>query len=142
MENNKEFAKLSDILIERQFALGLSTKDIAKELKVSESAVGHWQTGKHEPPAAKRPRLAKLLQITVAELNGEVPLSAETLAVNKMDVPDLLDKLEAAQEANEKAIQALRKALPKTVVKKREAIKKKKAKAKKKTSKNRKAKKK
>ena len=125
-EENREI--LPDVLILMRFALGLSREDIANALGVSDSAVSTWETGKHSPPKTTKILLANILRITVDELTGKVPLSAEANALIKIDMPALLEKLEAAKEANEEAIQVLRQIMWKTNEKKAKPKKKKTAK--------------
>lgn len=119
---------MPDVLILMRFALGLSREDIANALGVSDSAVSTWETGKHSPPKTTKILLANILRITVDELTGKVPLSAEANALIKIDMPALLEKLEAAKEANEEAIQVLRQIMWKTNEKKAKPKKKKTAK--------------
>lgn len=97
-----------DILYQRRSALGLSKADIAELLGVTESAVGHWENGKHRPPARKMTLLAKLLQMSEAELKGDVPLSIETKAPMTFNLPAFLQDLDHLISAAERVRSALR----------------------------------
>ena len=103
-ENCEDFA---DILYQRRHALGLSKPDIAKQLRVTDSAVGHWENGTHRPPARKMAVLAKLLHMPVAELRGDVPLSTATMAPMTFDLPAFLCALERLIAAAEEVRSAL-----------------------------------
>ena len=50
---------------------GMVYEEIATKLGVSTSAVGHWLTGKREPPLETIQRMAAILGKTVSELCGE-----------------------------------------------------------------------
>ncbi len=67
---------------------GMTQKELADRLYVSDKAVSKWETGTHLPDIALLTPLAELLGVTVAELLQGQPMDAET--VQKEDVDDLL----------------------------------------------------
>ena len=103
-KNDEDCEDFPEILLERRIALGFGKEDIAERFGITASAVGHWESGKHRPPAGTMRLLAKLLQMSEAELKGEVPLSPETRAVTKMDLPGLMEKLEVVIAAAQNAL--------------------------------------
>ena len=50
---------------------GMVYEEIAEKLGASTSAVGHWLTGKREPPLETIQKMAAILGKTVSELCGE-----------------------------------------------------------------------
>lgn len=51
--------------------LGLSRKDLAREMDVDDTTVAAWECGRILPRAAKLPKLAALFHCTIDELFGE-----------------------------------------------------------------------
>ncbi|MFB6949306.1 helix-turn-helix transcriptional regulator [Streptomyces niveus] len=56
-------------LAERRKMLGYSQEGLAHTLGVDRTTVGRWETGRTVPQPGLRPRLAKLLQVGLSELN-------------------------------------------------------------------------
>lgn len=68
----------------RRKAVGFSQEQLAEHLRVDRSTVGRWESGETEPQPWMRPRLAKVLQVSVEQLNEmlaepEPPGDAERL---------------------------------------------------------------
>lgn len=47
---------------------GLSARDVAKIMGVTETAVFYWESGQHAPVATKLPKLARLYGVSIDEL--------------------------------------------------------------------------
>lgn len=56
---------------------GLSQEKLAEALNVSRQTISNWETGATTPPAAKLLELRSQLGISVPELLGEKPMSAD-----------------------------------------------------------------
>ena len=65
MENKKSFGAF---LGQRRKELGLTQKELAQRLFVTDSAVSKWERGLAKPRADKLPQLAKLYGCTIEEL--------------------------------------------------------------------------
>lgn len=59
-------------LAERRKALGYSQETFAQALGVDRTTVGRWESGKTEPQPPLRPRMAEVLQLDLAALDGLV----------------------------------------------------------------------
>src|SRR5450756_361456 len=57
-------------LAARRKAVGFSQDQLAERLKVDRSTVARWESGDTEPQPWIRPRLARVLQVSVDQLNG------------------------------------------------------------------------
>ncbi|WP_414940146.1 helix-turn-helix domain-containing protein [Amycolatopsis sp. cmx-11-51] len=57
-------------LVSARKAAGFSQESLAEALRVASSSVSNWERGKTEPVPYKRPKLAKLLDITASELEA------------------------------------------------------------------------
>ncbi|WP_406401500.1 helix-turn-helix transcriptional regulator [Streptomyces sp. NBC_00879] len=57
---------------ERRKALGYSQETFAQALGVDRTTVGRWESGKTEPQPPLRPRMAEVLQLDLAALDGLV----------------------------------------------------------------------
>src|SRR5216110_2265522 len=68
MENEQE----NDLLPKARDKRGWTQRQLAKEMRVAESTVRSWESGKHFPSAGLRKRLCHLFQMTPEEL-GLVP---------------------------------------------------------------------
>ena len=69
--------KTGALIAERRKALGLTQKELAEQLMVSDKAVSKWETGAGYPEVTMLPLLAETLGITVDELlAGEVRADA------------------------------------------------------------------
>lgn len=91
-----KFRKVSPrILRERRLALGLSQRDVAHALGLTETSVTQWESGKHAPSNNNLTALARVLCMPEDELTGERPLSAETLVPARFDLPRFLGHLDA-----------------------------------------------
>lgn len=67
-------------LAERRKMLGYSQEGLAHTLGVDRTTVGRWETGRTVPQPGLRPRLARVLQVGLSELNalvGQLTVRAE-----------------------------------------------------------------
>lgn len=64
--------KTGDLIAKKRAEKGLSQKELAKIISVTDKAVSKWETGRGFPDVSLLPSLAKALGVTVTELvNGE-----------------------------------------------------------------------
>jgi transcriptional regulator with XRE-family HTH domain len=75
-------------LAARRKAVGFSQDQLAERLQVDRSTVARWESGETEPQPWIRPRLARVLQVSVEQLNG---LLGEADLVASEDGERLLD---------------------------------------------------
>lgn len=61
-------------------ARGMTRKQIADAVGVSEVAVYYWENGRQKPSADKLPKLAELLGCTIDALYGREPPGGEVSA--------------------------------------------------------------
>jgi transcriptional regulator with XRE-family HTH domain len=59
-----------DALASRREALGFTQETLAEKLGVDRTTVGRWESGKLSPQPWRRPKLAKALKLSLAELDG------------------------------------------------------------------------
>lgn len=52
----------------RRESLGMTQKELAEKLRVSQQAVTKWETGENRPRAEKLPEIARLLGCSVDDL--------------------------------------------------------------------------
>jgi transcriptional regulator with XRE-family HTH domain len=72
----------------RRKAVGFSQDQLAERLKVDRSTIARWESGETEPQPWVRPRLARVLQVSVDQLNGllaEVSLPASETGAERLD---------------------------------------------------------
>lgn len=50
---------------------GLSQSELARMLKIDETAVSHWEQGKSAPKRSRIVKVAEILGVTLGELYGE-----------------------------------------------------------------------
>ena len=60
--------RLGTFITQRRKALGMTQKDLAKQLHVTDKAVSKWETGKGFPDLKLMEPLAEALQVTLYEL--------------------------------------------------------------------------
>jgi transcriptional regulator with XRE-family HTH domain len=92
---------------------GLNQDQLAAELKKSSKAViSNWETGRNEPSLAELRKMAEILQTSVAQLVGEMPIFEEPrenyIMIRKDDLIDLQRK---ALELEEERINELKEQL-------------------------------
>ena len=70
----------------RRKAVGFSQEQLAERLGIDRSTVARWESGETEPQPWMRPRLARVLQISVDQLDdlltGSGPAEAEAREPN------------------------------------------------------------
>lgn len=67
---NKVKERLKELRIEK----GLTQKQIAKELKISEDSIYNWEKGRSEPSILDLINLSTLLNVTIDYLVGKVEI--------------------------------------------------------------------
>ena len=68
--NKKRLKDFPDRLKAYRCAWGLTMEELAKQLKTTKGAVGHWESGKREPSLVHVVKLAGLLEVTTDRLLG------------------------------------------------------------------------
>ncbi|MGH3712207.1 MAG: helix-turn-helix transcriptional regulator [Micromonosporaceae bacterium] len=71
-------------LAQRRRTVGLSQEGLAERLRVERSTVARWESGETEPQPWLRPRLARVLQISVDQL-GELLMEAPAQQVGSKE---------------------------------------------------------
>ena len=61
---------IAERISKRRKELGLTQKDLAEKLNVSDKTLSRWETGKQIPDALTIPEIAKMLDISINELYG------------------------------------------------------------------------
>ncbi|MFH8555481.1 helix-turn-helix transcriptional regulator [Streptomyces celluloflavus] len=95
-------------LAERRKACGFNQEEFAEAVGVDRSTVQRWESGKNDPQPCQRPRIAKVLAITAAELDALLvpdayapPASRNSwVAVDSADSDDEFDALELARRVS------------------------------------------
>lgn len=59
---------MGDLIAERRKALGMTQKDLANKMNVTDKAVSKWERNLSIPDVASIPNLAELLELSVEEL--------------------------------------------------------------------------
>jgi transcriptional regulator with XRE-family HTH domain len=74
-------------LAARRKAVGSSQDQLAERLEVDRSTVARWESGETEPQPWTRPRLARVLQVSVDQLNGLLgeASQAESESMQRLD---------------------------------------------------------
>ncbi|MEV7360826.1 helix-turn-helix domain-containing protein [Kitasatospora sp. NPDC091276] len=89
-------------LVERRKALGFTQESLAQNLGVDRSTVARWESGKVDPQDWQRPTLAKVLRVTLIELDSLL-YSAATPKPARDDIPsnsaEYDDEIEALELA-------------------------------------------
>ena len=62
--------KFNEILKQTRISQGLSQKEVAKRLNISESGYAHWEQGRTEPSTEFLKKLCILLQVSADYLIG------------------------------------------------------------------------
>ena len=70
-----------DGLIARRKAFGYSQEGLAESLRVDRSTIGRWESGETVPQPWIRPKLAKVLEVSLDELNDLLGQAKPVLAV-------------------------------------------------------------
>ncbi len=83
--------KIGSFISSRRKAKGLTQKQLAESIGVSDKAISRWETGKGMPDTSIMPELCKALDININELlageplsNEEYPRKAEKIMMNLM----------------------------------------------------------
>lgn len=63
-----DLIKIGKYIAEKRKALGLTQKQLAEKLNMSDKSVSKWERGQVLPDTAKIPKLAKVLGCSVADL--------------------------------------------------------------------------
>ena len=82
-----DLKKTGSLIAERRKEMGLTQKELADLLEVTDKAVSRWETGKGFPDTSILQSLAKVLNLSIAEIiNGErtLPETAEEQADNAL----------------------------------------------------------
>ncbi|MBQ7809916.1 MAG: helix-turn-helix transcriptional regulator [Clostridia bacterium] len=84
---------MSNIIKEKRNALGITQKELAEKLSISDKTVSRWESGNQFPDAILLPDLAEALDISIGELYG---IKTETLqyAPELKQLPHLLNFLQ------------------------------------------------
>src|SRR5260370_10356493 len=98
----------------RRKAVGFSQEQLAESLRIDRSTVGRWESGETEPQPWVRPKLAKVLQVSVDELNNLLtePGAADNeagrlkYALAHPASPDLVTVAHLRQQLNQLAAQS------------------------------------
>ena len=61
---------MGEIIAERRKALGMTQKDLADKMNVTDKAVSKWERNLSIPDVASIPTLAEILELSVEELMG------------------------------------------------------------------------
>lgn len=64
---------LAEKIAQRRKALGMSQKELAEKLNVSDKTLSRWETGKQIPDALIIPEIANALDMTISEIYGTKP---------------------------------------------------------------------
>lgn len=73
---------MNEIIADRRKELGMTQKELAEKMHVTDKAVSKWERGVACPDVASIPRLAEVLGITVGDLMNAQP--AEPLKDNEV----------------------------------------------------------
>src|SRR5688572_12306030 len=89
-------------LAERREALGFTQESFGREVGVELSTVGRWERGTQDPQPWMRPKIAKALQVSTAELAGllasATPPPAGVDDVADAFSPEITDHVRRSQE--------------------------------------------
>lgn len=69
---------INEIIKQHRKKLGLTQKEFADMLSVSDKTVSRWETGNQVPDALLMPDIAKALKITINELYGIKDIDTKT----------------------------------------------------------------
>ncbi|MFD8480349.1 helix-turn-helix transcriptional regulator [Kitasatospora sp. NPDC059673] len=94
-------------LVERRRALGFTQESLAQDLGVDRSTVARWESGKVDPQDWQRPTLAKVLRVTLIELNSLLytattpkPSRDKNIPVITLEYDDEIEALELARRVS------------------------------------------
>ena len=62
---------MKEAIKEARERAGMTQVELAEKLKITQSAVSHWEQGIGMPSAKQIPLIAKVLKTTISELFGE-----------------------------------------------------------------------
>ncbi|MEV6972615.1 helix-turn-helix domain-containing protein [Kitasatospora sp. NPDC093806] len=85
-------------LAERRVVLGYSQEQLAEATGVSVSTVVRWEAGRATPQPYQRPRLARILQVTLAELAGILTLEMAAGSAASAPTALLPDDVDAPED--------------------------------------------
>ena len=69
---------------QRRKELGLTQKDLAEKLNISDKTLSRWETGKQIPDSLIIPEIAKVLDISINEIYGVDYEGIKTAAAAKI----------------------------------------------------------
>jgi len=62
---------ISEVIARRRKALGMTQKELAEKLNISDKTLSRWETGKQIPDALTLKQIANVLELTISEIYGE-----------------------------------------------------------------------
>ncbi len=75
---------MGEIIAERRKALGMTQKELADKMKVTDKAVSKWERNLSIPDVASIPTLAEILELSVEELMGSCETKEATSEVERI----------------------------------------------------------
>lgn len=63
----------ADVIRQRRESLGLTKAHVARAVKISEQSFGRYESGEREPPLSVARAIAEALDVSLAELSGQIP---------------------------------------------------------------------
>jgi len=70
----------ADVIRQRREALGLTKAHVARAVKISEQSFGRYESGEREPPLSVARAIAEALDVSLAELSGQIPSGLDLAA--------------------------------------------------------------
>ncbi len=86
--------KFPEIFSRRRIALGLSRRDVAAAVGVSETTAQSWENGTHKARGKRMAALARVLYMPEDQLSAETPLTIDIEIPMMFDVVGFLAKLD------------------------------------------------
>lgn len=69
---------IAENIARRRKELGMTQKELAEKLNISDKTLSRWETDKQIPDALMIPEIAKVLNMSIGEIYGFAEASAET----------------------------------------------------------------
>ena len=69
---------IAENIVRRRKELGMTQKELAEKLNISDKTLSRWETDKQVPDALMIPEIAKVLDMTIGEIYGTKAASAAT----------------------------------------------------------------
>lgn len=95
--------EFNDIIKTLRIKNGLDRKEAAQKLNIGFQTLGHYETGRSEPPFKVLKDMAKLYGVTIGELFGEAspaPVSNEEKKNLLVDIVQILNKNGALEDTS------------------------------------------